>query len=364
MKVFRKLRATLSLVRLARKAQCGYRTDFLASFARARHLCRDARFEPEEAYRLGLLDPALGAKELSCYVSRKKLTKLQRALNPIEWEPLLKNKGIFNRYCVAHGIAVPKLFALFFRAAPGWFIDGSCPASREDWADILQSGLPDRFIIKPAQGSLGRGVRAFSRQCEDFRDSDGKVCSASGLYDIMHADTGFDSFVIEQTLANHPDIDALTGNPRLQTLRMVTVCDADNCCRTISAQLKIINGFAVTDNFANGVSGNMSSSVDLVRGVLKPARAARSDASGMYSLTEHPHTGRVFSDFTLPFWDEACALAETAARHFLPIRTIGWDVALTPEGPVILEGNFWWNPFNQHSNMGLVGELLKQQISS
>jgi len=66
----------------------------------------------------------------------------------------------------------------------------------------------------------------------------------------------------------------------------------------------------------------------------------------------------------LPFWDEACALAETAARHFLPIRTIGWDVALTPEGPVILEGNFWWNPFNQHSNMGLVGELLKQQISS
>lgn len=330
----------------------------MASFARARHLCRDARFEPEEASRLGLLDPALGAKELSCYVSRKKLTKLQRALNPVAWEPLLKNKGIFNRYCGAHGIAVPTLFALFFRAAPGWFIDGSCPASREEWVDVLQTGLPDRFIIKPAQGSLGRGVRAFRRQGEAFVDSAGEVFSASGLYDIMHDDTGFDSFVIEETLANHQDVDDLTGSQLLQTLRMVTVFDADNRCRVIGAHLKMITGSGVTDNFANGLSGNMSSSVDLARGVLTSARVARPDATGMYSLAEHPRTGRVFSDFTLPFWDEACALAETAARHFLPIRTVGWDIALTPQGPVILEGNFWWNPFNQHSNMWLVGEML------
>ena len=334
----------------------------MASFARARHLCRDARFEPEEAYRLGLLDPALGAKDLSCYVSRKKLTKLQRALNPVAWEPLLKNKGIFNRYCMAHGIAVPKLFALFFRSAPGWVCNGLSPGTRKDWVDVLQTGLPDRFVMKPAQGSLGRGVRAFHRQGEAFVDFAGEVCSAPDLYDIMRADTWFDSFVIEETLANHPDIEDFTGCQRLQTLRMVTVCDADNRGRVVSAQLKMIAGVAVTDNFANGLSGNISSSVDLVRGVLLPARAMRPDEPGMYSLAEHPHTGRVFSDFTLPLWHEACALAETAAKHFLPIRTVGWDVALTPEGPVILEGNFWWNPFNQHSHMGLVGEILKQQV--
>jgi len=363
MKAIHKLRATLSLVRLARRAQCRYRTDFFTSLARARHLCRDARFEPEEAYRLGLLDPALGTKELSCYVSRKKLTKLQRALNPVSWEPLLKNKGIFNRYCVAHGIAVPKLFALFFRATPGWICNGFSPATRREWIDVLQTELPNKFIIKPAQGSLGCGVRAFNRQGAAFADSAGSIYSASDLYDIMRADARFDSFVIEKTLANHPDIDNLTSNTRLQTLRMVTICDADNRCRVIAAHLKIIAGFGVTDNFANGLSGNMSSSVDLVRGVLKPAKGARPDGSGMHCFNEHPHTGRVFSDFTLPYWDEACTLAETAARHFVPIRTVGWDVALTPEGPVILEGNFWWNPFNQHSNMGLICEILKQLIT-
>jgi len=42
----------------------------------------------------------------------------------------------------------------------------------------------------------------------------------------------------------------------------------------------------------------------------------------------------------LPFWQEVQSLAETAAQNFLPIRTIDWDIALTPKGPVLIEGNF------------------------
>jgi hypothetical protein len=51
-------------------------------------------------------------------------------------------------------------------------------------------------------------------------------------------------------------------------------------------------------------------------------------------------------DFKLPHWQEARKLAERAARLFLPLRTIGWDVALTEEGPLLLEGNAEWDPFN------------------
>jgi hypothetical protein len=33
-----------------------------------------------------------------------------------------------------------------------------------------------------------------------------------------------------------------------------------------------------------------------------------------------------------------------AAPHFLPYRALGWDVAFTPGGPVIVETNTRWLP--------------------
>jgi hypothetical protein len=31
----------------------------------------------------------------------------------------------------------------------------------------------------------------------------------------------------------------------------------------------------------------------------------------------------------------------------LPLRAIGWDIAITPCGIKIVEGNIWWNPLNR-----------------
>jgi hypothetical protein len=63
-------------------------------------------------------------------------------------------------------------------------------------------------------------------------------------------------------------------------------------------------------------------------------------------LTNHPKTGAPFADFQLPHWQEARKLAEHAAVLFLPLRTIGWDLALTDDGPLLLQGNAEWDPVN------------------
>jgi hypothetical protein len=38
------------------------------------------------------------------------------------------------------------------------------------------------------------------------------------------------------------------------------------------------------------------------------------------------------------------ASVSAMALGFLPMRAIGWDIAMTPSGPVCVEGNARWDP--------------------
>lgn len=53
----------------------------------------------------------------------------------------------------------------------------------------------------------------------------------------------------------------------------------------------------------------------------------------------HPVTGKVFEGFQIPKWKEILALTEKALRKVEGVNYVGWDIAITPKGPIIVEGN-------------------------
>lgn len=55
--------------------------------------------------------------------------------------------------------------------------------------------------------------------------------------------------------------------------------------------------------------------------------------------TQHPMTGMRFADVKIPDVDKAFAMCIEAAKKIPQVRYIGWDVAFTDRGPVIVEGN-------------------------
>lgn len=54
----------------------------------------------------------------------------------------------------------------------------------------------------------------------------------------------------------------------------------------------------------------------------------------------HPETDVTIADFRLPMFEDVLALVDRAARVVPQVRYVGWDVAVTPEGPVLVEGNW------------------------
>jgi len=55
----------------------------------------------------------------------------------------------------------------------------------------------------------------------------------------------------------------------------------------------------------------------------------------------HPDTGAPITGFRIPFWSQTVALALHAHERLGHNPCIGWDIAVLPSGPVLLEGN--WN---------------------
>ena len=166
------------------------------------------------------------------------------------------------------------------------------------------------------------------------------------LYDHLTKSTEWDNFVIQRRIRSHSDIVQLTGSEALQTARIITCVTPQGDIDVYLTFFRIVVGANFYDNYNYGLSGNLIANIDPVSGRLTTATGASPNGIGFSVLTNHPKTGAPFADFQLPHWQEARKLAEHAAMLFLPLRTIGWDLALTDDGPLLLQGNAEWDPVN------------------
>ena len=98
------------------------------------------------------------------------------------------------------------------------------------------------------------------------------------------------------------------------------------------AVLKTGNHGKFVDNLENG---GYACHMDLETGkVTGPGHTNKQEL-----VEEHPMTGVRFEGFQVPYFAEACELAKRAAAVVPTVGYIGWDMAITENGPAIIEGN-------------------------
>ena len=88
------------------------------------------------------------------------------------------------------------------------------------------------------------------------------------------------------------------------------------------------------DNWAKGgvfVGIDMDTGKLLKTGFIKPPYGT--------TVTQHPDNGLVFEGFEIPFFNEAVKMAKALHSKLYRIHSVGWDIAITPDGPVFIEGN-------------------------
>jgi hypothetical protein len=88
------------------------------------------------------------------------------------------------------------------------------------------------------------------------------------------------------------------------------------------------------DNLA---AGGVTVGIDLKTGQLSEFGICKK--GGAKRTPSHPDSQIRFADVQIPFVQEAVNLAEKLHEKLSSIRVIGWDIAITANGPVFIEGN-------------------------
>ncbi|HTI32076.1 MAG TPA: sugar-transfer associated ATP-grasp domain-containing protein [Miltoncostaea sp.] len=308
----------------------------LARVARAGH-----GFEYEEALATGLLDPAGGAPALHAHASKHATLEAQRRINPETLAFLTEEKAFFHPYLEAAGVPAPRLLGVI-GAGTGWGHDGRVVAGPGAFAAWIPD-LPAEFVVKPSAGYHGMGVMVVVRDGAGLRVLGRGAADARALHREMTSDPRFPLWVVQERIRNASSIEALGSAEAVQTARICTLVRRDGSVDVLHANLRLAAPGALIDNYRGGTTGNSFTTID-DEGRLGPAWSRRPDGAGFISSPTLPGSGRRIEGARLPDWDEALAVVRRAAPHFLPVRTIGWDVAFTDDGPMVIEANMWWDP--------------------
>jgi len=320
-------------------------------------------YTPKEIRNNGIIateDPLETAKSK---ISKRELVALQARLNPVALEAITEDKAVFQMMAEASGVNAIPTVAVLFQGYMGRMADGSTLTGREAWINAMERSLPGEFVVKPARGALGVGVKFFRRE------GAGVVCLATGeraslvaLLDKLAADSYYGCYLFQRRLRNCDEIGELTGSAALQTVRMTTLLGMDGSVRLLVACWRLGGASALTDNFRAGQGGSMVALLDTESGRIQ--HVTHREKKGRYAQLEcHPVTGCELIGYQFPQWQAMNDLVVKAAKAFSPLRTIGWDVACTDTGPVIVEANSRWDPPNEVPDLREVIEHLQQGLA-
>ncbi len=137
--------------------------------------------------------------------------------------------------------------------------------------------------------------------------------------------------LLEQPIIQHHIMNELNPSS-VNTCRLVSCMNDKNEVTILAAFLRIGNGINVVDNFN---SGGMTARVDVNTGVILEDAINKKEEV----FEKHPITNTTIKGFQIPFFEEAKAMVCEAAKMSPNVRYVGWDVAITEEGPTLVEGN-------------------------
>ncbi len=299
-------------------------------------------------------DDRLTSADKLKFVGNTKSQKMINTLNRINpWLGMMDDKLVFEQ--VLRGLGLPTTETLAI-ACGG--LSTPKPASIDD-ENTLRSFLAEAsFPIfgKPldSEQSLGSTkLVAYHKATDEVELFDGRRIKTVDFWGEIVAkfSTGY---LFQTCITQHPEAAALTGSG-VPTIRLITL-DRGEGPETFMAVIKITGGGNAADNFWR--TGNLLAPINIETGEMGKAHSGVTIDAEI--VTHHPDTGKAIEGVAIPYWSEAMELAIATSKLLKDAVIVGYDIAITAEGPVVVEANY--GPYLQMMQIAHGEGVLNQQM--
>jgi hypothetical protein len=264
------------------------------------------------------------------YTSIQQLGRLLRQINNEQFTERLDHKLEAYRTFTEAGLPTVNVVEVFDA-------NGGRALGRTD--KDLEKFLGQNFFVKPVNLYGGLHTTRWMYNETDHTYTNGEVeipaeqlweAIAREARDLWSDKPEKGARMVQPLLRNHPDLEPLSLNS-LNSVRLELMRFPDGKIFIYHGLVRMAYDESVNDSFCC-VSADIN---------LETGRLVHGTARLLLNqkLAAHPATGATIEGRQVPYWKEVQDLAIRASNAFPQNPIVGWDFAVTPDGPLIMEAN-------------------------
>lgn len=276
-----------------------------------------------EGYYLFSLDRH--PQDAGLYIDHQMLADLQKylAARCYPWEcEQLEDKVRFHRLCLINNLDTIPVLAEFENGSVYWPDDSEGANPQCD------------LFAKPSNLSQGLGAMAWTWDGRDYVDRDGNRLTWSQIIEGLRDRSKKRSYLLQPKIRNHPELERVCGKG-LASVRIVTGRSRTGELDVLVTSLKMPRGGAVVSNTKQG---GLAAMIDPKTGRIFRSHVQH-PGGRLEACAVHPDTGEAVDGLVLPHWSDVVTLVRRAHSSLKRVAFVGWDVGITPNGPVLIEAN-------------------------
>lgn len=282
-----------------------------------------------------------GNDYMNSFLNLKEQKHYLKLLNPKKYFSLARNKYLTHILLESLGVTDMSRLYLYYNSE---LISSTTKRTANDLQSVmrlLRAEHVQSCVIKTTEDSHGDNVRLVKEIVDNGCDM--LLVQHDGTKAQLSAILGKEPLIFEEVIMQSPQIMAFNPSS-VNTVRFMTVLYPHNEARIIACFIKIGRAGACVDNAGKG--GNVDAGVNVETGQLYDAICFNGWRKSI-KITSHPDSGEKLEGVVIENWDKIKEKVCEFQKALPFIKAAGWDIAITADGPRIIEVNDMWDRTGQ-----------------